>query len=65
MKVQISLFYQKSLQTSFKPVLKCKQVDNSFTNIPKRSKFSNGMQHLVFGSQILPQYSWFVIFVIA
>ena len=29
MKVQTSLFYQKSLHTSFKPVLKCKQVDNN------------------------------------
>ena len=41
MKVQISLLYQKSLHTSFKPVLKCKQVDNNnFKNIFKRSKFS-------------------------
>ena len=42
MKVQKIYFTRRSLQTSFKPVLKCNQVDNNNLkkNIFKRSKFS-------------------------
>ena len=41
-KVQISLLNQKkTLYTTFKPVIKCKQVDNNNSkDISKRSKFS-------------------------
>ena len=39
--MKISLLNQKYLYTSFKPVLKCKQVNNNnLNNIFKRSKFS-------------------------